>query len=67
VPTAYLIAPDGTVTWQGHPGDLSDEQIEEQLKEVAKEDRVTSWSFLLSRALPDAGSGWPSRASCWRR
>ena len=34
IPTAYLIGPDGTVEWEGHPGSLTDEVIESVLEKV---------------------------------
>ena len=57
VPSAYLIAPDGTVAWQGHPGSLTDDQIETELKKVEKTDRVSTWAFTLSRQLPEIPEG----------
>lgn len=52
VPQAYLIAADGTVAWEGHPGALGDDEIEALLKDVEKENRVSSWSFFLNKQLP---------------
>ena len=60
MPSASLIGPDGTVVWQGHPGSLSDDEIETQLEEVEKANRVSTWAFLISSqigALPDALKG----------
>lgn len=34
IPHAWLVAPDGNVVWEGHPGNLKEGQIEEQLKNV---------------------------------
>lgn len=53
IPSAYLIAPDGTVAWQGHPASLGSDEIETALKQVAKPDRVSTWAFALSRQLPE--------------
>jgi hypothetical protein len=53
VPSAYLIAGDGTVVWQGHPGSLSEDMIETELKKLDKKDRVSTWAFTLSRQLPE--------------
>jgi hypothetical protein len=36
IPYSALIAPDGTVAYLGHPGSLSDKDIEALLKKVAK-------------------------------
>ena len=36
IPDAALIAPDGTLVWQGHPSSLSDSKIEEVLKDAKK-------------------------------
>ena len=53
IPSAYLIAPDGTVAWQGHPGNLTDDDIESALKKVEKSARVSTWAFSLSKQLPE--------------
>lgn len=34
IPHAYLVAPDGTVAWEGHPASLSEGEIEKHLKKV---------------------------------
>lgn len=52
VPSAALIAADGTVAAVGHPNELKEDMIEEQLGKVAKDDRVSTKAFLISRALP---------------
>ncbi|MDJ0975653.1 MAG: hypothetical protein QNJ98_14415 [Planctomycetota bacterium] len=52
VPQAYLISPEGTILWEGNPAGLSDSTIEEHLKEVEKENRVSTWSFTLNKVLP---------------
>lgn len=52
VPTAYLIGADGTVVWHGHPANLQDSDIEDHLKDVDKAHRVSSWAFMVARALP---------------
>ena len=36
IPHAYLVAPDGTVAWEGHPASLKDGQIEDLLRKVQK-------------------------------
>ena len=33
-PSAFLIAPDGTIAWTGHPGNVEDSKIEELLKDA---------------------------------
>lgn len=53
VPQAYLIAADGTVAWSGHPAGLGDDEIEALLKDVEKENRVSTWSFFLDKQLPN--------------
>ncbi len=52
VPSAYLIGADGTVVWQGHPGNLQDSEIEGHLKDVKKADRVSTWAFTIVKQLP---------------
>ena len=52
VPNAYLISANGTILWHGHPGTLQDDDIEAGLKDVAKEDRVSTWSFTLAKQIP---------------
>ncbi len=52
VPSAYLIGPDGTVVWHGHPGKLNDEAIETHLKDVEKAARVSTWAFVITKSLP---------------
>lgn len=52
VPSAYLIGPDGTVLWQGHPAGLSNGDIEDHLKDVEKDNRLTTWAFTLEKTLP---------------
>ena len=52
VPSAYLIGADGTVVWQGHPASLGDSDIEKHLKDVAKENRVSTWAFTVKQNLP---------------
>ncbi len=34
IPHAYLVAPDGTVAWEGHPASLTEGEIEKHLKKV---------------------------------
>ena len=53
VPSAYLIGADGSVVWQGHPGGLGDSEIETYLKDVKKEDQVSTWAFMLTKQLPE--------------
>jgi hypothetical protein len=52
VPTSYLITPDGKVAWHGHPNALDDDLLEEKLRDVEKEHRVSTWMFLVQKALP---------------
>jgi len=52
VPSAYLIGADGTVVWQGHPAGLNDDILSAELKNVEKADRISTWAFTLSKALP---------------
>jgi hypothetical protein len=53
VPTAYLIGADGTVVWHGHPAGVNDDILGAELKNVAKDDRVSTWEFSISKALPN--------------
>lgn len=52
VPQAYLIGPEGTILWEGNPAGLSGGTLEEHLKEVEKDNRVSTWSFTLNKVLP---------------
>lgn len=52
VPSAALIAADGTVAAVGHPNELKDDMIQEQLDKMAKDDRVSTKAFMIARALP---------------
>ena len=51
VPTAYLLGPDAKVLWHGHPKDIKDEDLEGYLDDVAKQDRKSTWGFLVSKSL----------------
>jgi thiol-disulfide isomerase/thioredoxin len=37
IPHGWLVSPKGTIAWEGHPGDLKEAQIEENLKDVKLE------------------------------
>jgi hypothetical protein len=52
VPQAYLISAEGVVTWEGNPGALSGSTIENQLKDVPKDNRVSTWTFKVMKGLP---------------
>lgn len=51
IPHAYLIGPDGVVTWEGHPGNLPESEIEKvlrntfNLREVAPELKPAAEAF----------------------
>src|SRR5262245_61441443 len=40
IPKAFLVGVDGKVIWEGHPGELSDKLIEEELKKVKVTDEM---------------------------
>ena len=53
MPAAYLIGADGTIVWQGNPASLGDDVIENNLKDVEKAHRVSTWSFVIRKSLPE--------------
>ena len=53
LPSAFLIGSDGTVVWQGHPAGLGDSDIETYLKDIKKEDQVSTWAFTLAKQVPE--------------
>ena len=62
VPSAYLISAEGKVVWQGHPGSLSEDLIETQLKAIDKDARISTWSFNLTRSMPEVPEALASTA-----
>ena len=52
VPQAYLIGADGTIVWEGHPGELKEDAIEKHLGDMDKENRVSTWAFVIAQSLP---------------
>ena len=53
VPTSYLISADQKVVWHGHPNDIKDDQLQDLLKDVDKKHRVSTWGFIIQKALPE--------------
>jgi hypothetical protein len=53
VPSACLISAEGKIVWAGHPGSLSEDQIDTELKNVDKDRRISTWAFNLTRTMPE--------------
>lgn len=41
------------MVWSGNPGNLKDDTIEANLKDMADEHQVSTWSFMIGKSLPD--------------
>lgn len=52
MPSACLISAEGKIVWAGHPGSLSDDLIDAELKNVDKDRRISTWAFNITRTMP---------------
>ena len=48
-----MISAEGKIVWAGHPGSLSEDQIDAELKSVDKDRRISTWAFNLTRTMPE--------------
>jgi hypothetical protein len=57
IPKSFLIAPDGTIAWSGHPGSLSKGTVKDALK---KADKLPADAFMVVKPSMEAGASLSS-------
>lgn len=57
IPAAWLVGPDGKIVWKGHPAELQQGLLEEQLKKVRLRPKIEMQSDALKKASKQIEAG----------